>query len=227
MKSLTVLVPVSHAIEPQVEESLKALERKGATVVRRYGFSAIDQARCVLAQEAFDAGFENILWIDSDVAFRVEDVEKLLSHNLDFVVGAYSVKGWPAFTSRFVDDEIVFGEGGGLYEVNYAATGFMLCKRNVYSRVQRHYRMKKVGVWGDQFWVYPYFFPIIKNAEYLGEDYAFCERARQAGIKIYCDTTIKLSHIGKYGYSFGMFNNSFQEPKTIVYNQRKTGKAYG
>lgn len=227
MKSLIVLVPVSNIIEPQVESSLRLLESMGATVDRRYGFSAIDQARCVLAQNAVDKNFENILWVDSDVAFHVNDVEKLLSHNLDFVVGAYGVKNWPVFTTKFFDDEIVFGEGGGLYPVRYAATGFMMCKREVYNRIQRHYKMKRVAIWGDQYSVYPYFFPMIKDEEYLGEDYAFCERARKAGVQIYCDTTIKLSHIGKYGYSFGMFANSFADPKTIIYKQKEGGKTYG
>jgi hypothetical protein len=37
---------------------------------------------------------------------------------------------------------------------------------------------------------------------YLGEDYAFCERARRCGFKIFADTTIRLQHIGIYGYSW-------------------------
>jgi len=31
---------------------------------------------------------------------------------------------------------------------------------------------------------------------YLGEDFSFCERARQAGYKIYADTSIRLWHFG-------------------------------
>jgi len=37
---------------------------------------------------------------------------------------------------------------------------------------------------------------------YLGEDYAFCERARQAGHKVIVDTTIRLGHVGRYTYGW-------------------------
>jgi hypothetical protein len=36
----------------------------------------------------------------------------------------------------------------------------------------------------------------------LGEDYAFCERARQCGYKIMADTSIRLWHIGEYAYGW-------------------------
>ena len=38
--------------------------------------------------------------------------------------------------------------------------------------------------------------------EYLAEDFAFSERARQCGFKIYADTRIRLYHFGDYGFSW-------------------------
>jgi hypothetical protein len=37
---------------------------------------------------------------------------------------------------------------------------------------------------------------------YLGEDYAFCERAHQAGYQVFADTTIRVDHLGTYRYSW-------------------------
>ena len=37
---------------------------------------------------------------------------------------------------------------------------------------------------------------------YLAEDDAFCHRARQSGLPIIVDTTIRPWHIGDYGYSW-------------------------
>jgi hypothetical protein len=37
---------------------------------------------------------------------------------------------------------------------------------------------------------------------YLGDDYSFCERARQCGYKIMADTSIRLWHIGNYAYGW-------------------------
>jgi hypothetical protein len=52
----------------------------------------------------------------------------------------------------------------------------------------------------------PFFHPIVHPSEdghwYLAEDYAFCERARQCGMKIVADTSIRLFHIGNYPYGW-------------------------
>ena len=52
----------------------------------------------------------------------------------------------------------------------------------------------------------PYFQPLAKPHHegywYLAEDYAFCERARRCGLKIFADTRIRLTHYGSYGYSW-------------------------
>ena len=37
---------------------------------------------------------------------------------------------------------------------------------------------------------------------YLAEDFAFCHRARQVGLKIMTDTTIRLWRVGTYGYGW-------------------------
>jgi hypothetical protein len=36
---------------------------------------------------------------------------------------------------------------------------------------------------------------------HLSEDWAFCERAKQAGFKVLLDPTIRLTHWGTYGYT--------------------------
>ncbi len=63
----------------------------------------------------------------------------------------------------------------------------------------------------------PYFMPMILPVKpqspgsdenrtdthlYLAEDFAFSHRARSAGFKIFADTTIRLGHLGSYGYSW-------------------------
>jgi hypothetical protein len=54
--------------------------------------------------------------------------------------------------------------------------------------------------------VVPYFLPLLlpdgTGHWYLGEDFAFSERARRAGFAIMADTRIRLNHIGKCSYSW-------------------------
>jgi len=218
--SVVILVPVSSHIEPSTDESLRQLESLGYTVWRKYGWSAIDQGRCAIAQEALDAGFEHLVWIDSDIAFWPSDVTKLIESGLPFVTAPYTVKGWPSLTTEFYDQNIILGEKGGLYEVKYAATGFMYTHRSVYEKIAEHFKMPLVKIWGGQYLVKPYFFPTIFNDEYLGEDFSFCHKAREAGIKIYSQTQIRLSHIGKYGYSFAFIEKGkATEPQNVFYKQ--------
>ncbi len=218
-----IIVPVAHRIEPATDECLRQLEKRGYTVWRKYGFSAIDQGRCALAQEALDAGFDAIFWIDSDIAFWEYDVDNLINSGYDFITAPYTVKGWPSLTTEFKEDlsHINMGEHGRIYEVNYAATGFMYTHRRVYEEIVKHYNMSKVKIWGGQYNVYPVFFPHIgEENNYLGEDFAFCHRARTAGIKIYSDTRVRLSHIGNFSYSFSFLSNPHrEEPKSIVYTK--------
>jgi hypothetical protein len=218
--SVVILVPVAHHIEPAVDDALRKLESFGYTVWRKYGWSAIDQGRCAMAQEALDQGFEHLFWIDADVVFWPYDVEKIIKHGLKFVSAPYSVKGWPVLTTEFKDKQIKLGEEGGLYEVNYSATGFMYTHRSVYEKMAKELKMEKVKIWGGQYNVYPYFYPLLVDGEYLGEDFAFCHRLRQTGIKLFCDTTVRLSHIGKYSYSYNFINTGLtEEPKSVIYNQ--------
>jgi hypothetical protein len=218
--TVVILVPVGHHIEPAVDEALRKLESFGYTVWRKYGWSAIDQGRCAMAQEALDAGFEHLFWIDADVAFWPHDVEKIINHKLQFVSAPYTVKGWPVLTTQFKDKNVKLGEDGGLYEVNYAATGFMYTHRSVYEKMVKDLNMEKVKIWGGQYNVYPYFFPILIDGEYLGEDFAFCHRLKQIGITLYSDTRVKLSHIGKYSYSYEFLNSGVkEEPKSVNYTQ--------
>jgi hypothetical protein len=220
--STVILVPVANHIEQSTDESLRKLESMGYTVWRKYGWSAIDQGRCAMAQEALDQGFEHLFWIDADVAFWPHDVEKIINIGLPFVSAPYTVKGWPVLTTQFKDTNVKLGEDGDLYEVNYAATGFMYTHRSVYEKMATDLKMEKVKIWGGQYNVYPYFYPLLIDGEYLGEDFAFCHRLKQIGYKLYSDTTIRLSHIGKYSYSYGFINNGpIKEPKNVNYIQPK------
>lgn len=202
-----VLVPFSSFIQSDCEQSLKELERRGYQVRRVGGFSQIDQARNQLATDALLEGFEETLWIDSDIAFYPDDVEKLRQHHLPIVCGIYPQKGKHSLACHMMPGtpSTVFGKDGNVVELLYAATGFLLIRREVYLSVQRKLALPTTN---EQFGkpMIPFFLPMIRphdeGAWYLAEDYAFCHRARDCGFKIYADTSIRLWHIGTYRYGW-------------------------
>lgn len=206
-KKCVVLVPTHEQIPVACDLALIELERRGYIVRRLPGFAAIDQARNVLASEALIDGFEETMWIDSDIEFDPDDIEKLRQHELPIVSGVYAKKGRRAIASHLLPDtdSLNFGEQGGLHEIMYAATGFLHVRREVYERIQLHLNLPICNELFDER-VIPFFWPLIRKATvgqwYLPEDYAFSERARLAGYKIIADTTIRLWHLGTYQYGW-------------------------
>jgi hypothetical protein len=222
-----ILVPVASHIEPACDDALRQLEKNGVKVYRKYGFSAIDQGRCVMAQQAINDGYEHLFWIDSDIAFCPYDIYRIINTSIreqqPFITGTYCVKGWPALTTKFHSgfDEIIFGPHGGLYEVEYAATGFMYTHVSVYERIKVKFGLKPVNIWGGQYKVHAWFLPMIIDDDYVGEDFSFCHRARKSGITIFADTTIRLAHIGRYSYSFDFINRGVvEEPNTLIFKNK-------
>lgn len=206
-KDCVILVPCGETIAAACEQSLRILESRSYTVRRVRGFSQIDVARNCIASTAVHDGFAETLWIDSDIGFDPDDVERLRSHQLPVVAGLYAKKGQRQFTCKFLPEtrQVLFGIGGGLLEVMYAAAGFLLVRRQVYLEMQSKLNLPVCNtMFGES--VTPYFQPMVKDYRgghwYLGEDFAFCERIRQAGFAIYADTTIRLLHYGNYPFGW-------------------------
>jgi hypothetical protein len=206
-KSCVVLVPVGGHIEPECERALSALESRGYVVRRVSGYAAIDQGRSQMATDALADGFEEIMWIDSDVDFEPDAVERLRAHQLPIVCGIYPKKGVRALSCHLAPSttQVVFGTGGGLLEITYAATGFLHTRRAVYEAMRERLELPVCNEAFSRPMV-PYFLPLIvtQNGKpwYLGEDFSFCERARRCDVAIMADTTIRLRHMGRYGYSW-------------------------
>jgi hypothetical protein len=160
-----------------------------------------------MATDAIADSFDELMWIDADIGFDPNDVDRLRSHCLPIVCGIYPKKGQRALACNLLPetDKVTFGNGGGLLEIAYAATGFLLTRRQVYADVERALRLPTCNQRFNRPMV-PYFLPLLledgQGLWYLGEDFAFCERARRAGHKVFADTTIRLNHIGKHAYSW-------------------------
>lgn len=93
-----------------------------------------------------------------------------------------------------------------LIKVRYAGTGFMAIRRDVFAHLDPtltndRYMDRDAGANGDM--VTSYFDCMIdpETKTYLSEDYAFCDRVRQAGMNVWICPWIKLDHLGTYTFS--------------------------
>lgn len=202
-----VLVPVSDRLEPECERALAELAKRGYEVRRMLGHSAIDLARCLMAQSALDDGFDELMWIDGDIGFTPDSLDRLRAHGRPISCGLYPKKGQRSLACDVLPGtrEILFGEKGGLVPIRYAGAGFLHTRREVYDAIREKLGLARCNErFGQPF--YPYFIPMIvpdgAGHWYLGEDFAFCERARQAGFELVADSSIRLLHVGRYSFSW-------------------------
>jgi hypothetical protein len=203
-----VLVPHYAAVEKECDDGLRALGQAGIQV-RRASFSAIDLLRCVMLSDALRDGFDQFLFIDSDIGFNPPDALRLLERPEPVVVAIYMKKGSQDYSGAFAAgvDRVVFGPAApGLYPMLYASTGFLKIRAEALHRMIRELKLPPCH-WGPIKGIYPFFQPLCVpdgrgGTRYLTEDYSFSHRLHQIGVIPMADTTIKLYHFGKYGYSY-------------------------
>ena len=177
-----VLVPFAGYVTPQCERGLRELERRGYAVRRVGGYANIDLGRNQMATDALVDGYEETMWIDADVEFHPDAVDRLRSHGLPIVGGVYPQKGKRSLACHVIPGtgKLGFGGEGGLVEVLYAGTGFLLVRREVYTAIQERLELPLCN---ERFRrpMVPFFLSMLHPYEdgcwYLGDDYAFCQRA--------------------------------------------------
>jgi len=175
--------------------------------------ASVTKARNALVCEALETGFDDLVFIDSDIAFAPEMLERLLSHDLDMVAGVQQanvafnadgevVKNYP-YAVQLKDGKIKLNQGVG--EVENVSTAFLRLRapavRDLIKKVP-HLKYADPQVTGWENWLYALFehrmypHPTIPGArKYHGEDYSFCQLWKEHGGKIYADMFIQLRHI--------------------------------
>lgn len=151
--------------------------------------TVVDWARNTLADNAREhvneytgERFTHILWLDDDHTFPPDLAVRLAARDVDMASALYYSRTSPHYPVVYVKDPNEDYKHFPLIEVPPAffeadAVGFgaLLMRRDVLDRVPKPW------------------FTIDWRA---GEDIAFCVKAKEHGIKIWCDGGYKLGHIG-------------------------------
>jgi hypothetical protein len=221
---ISILLPYSDGFRGPVVASLLYFAKHLDLGFELVGNTLISNARNELADRFLKSKSEWSFWIDSDVfvpfgnkgAFlaytgakkgqnfaEYNALTQLLSRNHPLVGGVYAgrFKGAPLtiqpdLAPRNPNDQRVaeaIREGrkaGGLQAVDWVAAGLMLVHRKVFEKIIESQPMGKewLGPW------YPFFTQFESTRG--GEDIAFCDRARKAGIQPMLDTDVRAGHIG-------------------------------
>jgi hypothetical protein len=166
----------------------------------------------------------DLVMIDNDVGWEAHGLEYLLAHDVDLVAGAYPKREDPIkfmFRSAMDNGQGLTGDAGsGLVEVWGMPGGFMRMKRAMLEKMAAAYTdLNSVdtsvpsGMTCRMF--DPLWFRGDTGSRVLAEDYAFCQRWRDIGGKVYMDASISMAHIGTKAFvgRLGEFLTTSEQPK--------------
>ena len=218
----TVILCAWRNLLAETAECMLQLRDRGWAYMIKRGDALITRSRSLAVTSWYLRSNDDVfLMIDDDVVFMPEDAERIVQlarEKRTIVCAAYPVKdGGHLACRRFPGQEITFGPGSEPVEVIYPATGFMACHRDVITAMidartpegMPHFPLCGEGtdnpMWPffDTFWLTG---PDGKS-EYLSEDYAFGEVARQLGFKVWLDPSVILYHMGFYPYTIQNMKN--------------------
>jgi hypothetical protein len=201
--SLMVAVPAMDMVYTTFCQSLVGLAVPQGTWFHFTRGSLIYDARNLISVAAVEGGVDKVLWVDSDMEFP-QDAFVKLSDTMD-ETGADVVTAI-AFTRKDPILPVIYNElkqeqqgdkihttrqfyydypKDSAFEIAGCGFGFALTRVSMLKKV--------IEAMGAPFTPRPA----------LGEDLSFCLRVRELGGKIYCDSRVKVAHIGLVHISEG------------------------
>lgn len=190
-------VPFGRTMDYQAVQSLlqlASLRGQHEYMFAMVSNSLVYDAREKIAEMFLASDCEALFFVDSDMTYHPQTVELLERHKLPFVTAKAFKRVAPHMPCFYTKVDYVNGQpdlevpveyGAGLLPIEGAGLACALIRREVFEKLEA-----------------PYFFPLPR----LGEDLAFCLKLKDAGIKMYADTTVTCGHIT----SFEVFEDHFK-----------------
>lgn len=189
-----IAVPSMDTLPALFCQSLALLQRAGDTMVGFEVGSLVYNARNNLARQAIKAEADWVLWLDSDMVFKPDLLQRMLKvcteNDIDFLT-ALCFRRKPPYTPCLFDrlDKVEKGASytailsvpEGRFQVGGCGFAGVLMSTDVLISVSAKFNGR-----------------MFDPMEGFGEDVAFCWRARQCGYEIWCDSDIEMGHVGQF-----------------------------
>ena len=195
-KSVLIAIPCMSHVPVEFMASFAALDTTPGGRVSYKSMSLVYKARNDLTIMAIEGGFEYIMWIDSDMVFEADLVRRLLDDakdGKDYVTALAFTRSIPCVPTIY--DQILWEEKDGgvrcgihpyfdypqnsLFTIKGSGLGACLMKTDLLKAV------------GKEFKTAPF-----NPLNGLGEDVSLNWRLDQMGVKMWCDSRIKVGHVG-------------------------------
>jgi len=192
--------------------------------------SLIQRARNLLVHYFLKSDATHMMFIDADIRFNPNDIFPMLEADKDIICGIYPKKeiNWQtvrnAIEAGVPDDQLKHHTGAFVVnlidyqsqvtvpinkpvEIWNGGTGFMLIKREVFESLIGKVPMYLNNVLdmrnsqnGET--IHEFFATQIEKESklLLSEDYDFCKKARDNGLKVWAAPWVNLGHVGTYAF---------------------------
>lgn len=191
-----VAIPCMDFVNTHFFQSILSINM-GNLGIPQYGISRsslIYDARNMLTETALKSGADRIMWLDSDMTFEPDIIQRLSSdmdEGRDFVSGLY-------FKRKNPIGPVVYKDTGYIQDGNkltpyahgyddYPKDTIFECAGVGFGAV-----MIKAELVRD---VYETFGAPFAPQPGFGEDLSFCRRLEELGVKMWCDSRVKLGHV--------------------------------
>ena len=189
-----IAVPSMDTLPALFCQSLALLQRAGDTMIGFEVGSLVYNARNNLARQAIKAEADWVLWLDSDMVFNPDFLQRMLKvcteNDIDFLT-ALCFRRKPPYTPCLFErlDKVDKGASytallsvpEGRFQVGGCGLAGVLMSTDVLISVSARFNGR-----------------MFDPMEGFGEDVAFCWRARQCGYDIWCDSDIEMGHVGQF-----------------------------
>lgn len=195
-----IAMPAMSMVYTDMMMSMVTLDKPEGSEIMVQKNTLIYDARNRISATAISKGFDRVLWVDSDMIFPHDALTQLstdMDAGCEFVSALYFSRYAPTFPSVF--KEIVYqtdADGNldshadlyrdypqdALFETKGSGSAFVMTTTELLEDVWREFG--------------PPFTPLLR----LGEDLSFCWRVAQMGRKMWCDSRVKVGHIGEHIY---------------------------
>ena len=185
------------------------------------GCSVVSRARNLLTQDMLDSDCTDLMFIDSDINFEAADIFRLMAWTSDpkkgIVAGVprtrSTTKTYIATLDHDENNELTMNQMG-LVRAKRVATAFMLVRREVFEQMSEahpewtYYDTRSGRTLSAMFDF------LVTEEGYMGEDFLFCDRARELGFEVWIDPTITLGHMGVQEYT-GNYGEDILYPMVV------------
>lgn len=199
MGKVLIAVPCMGSVSTDFFDSIIHLKNDGSNLLALESNSLVYNARAHLTMKAIEVGAEWVMFIDSDMVFEPDVIERLLDtaikYEADLVTGLCFKRKYP--TSPTICKTVYWSQDPKTGELDGGAETYEDYPRDSVFMIEACglacalVKMSAIQDCANACRMSPY-----QPLPGLSEDYSFCFRMKQLGKKMLCDSSVRVGHIG-------------------------------